>query len=168
MLFRLDLNAYQSHNVMAGFLQGFVRKYIGFMKRFLAILSVYFLFGLSLPLGAADVKDASFRVIAHISADGVIQDAQYRRIGLFKSDGSIQDAQYRTVGYIKADGTIQDAQFRVIGIVKEDGTVQDARYRTVGIIKRDGTVQDDRYRTVGYAKGLPPRWVAYYFFFRSL
>jgi len=32
-------------------------------------------------------------------------------------------------------------------------------------VKSDGTVQDGSYRTIGYARDIPRRWAAFYFFF---
>ena len=43
--------------------------------------------------------------------------------------------------------------------------VTNGSYQTIANIKSDGTVQDSNYRTIGYAKGIPARWAAYYFFF---
>ena len=46
-------------------------------------------------------------------------------------------------------------------------TVTDSGYMTVAHISSDGTIQDDSYRTIGYAKGIPRKWAAFYFFFRK-
>lgn len=46
-------------------------------------------------------------------------------------------------------------------------SVSDGSYRSLGTIKSDGTVQDGSYRTIGYARVVPVRWAAFYFFFFS-
>ena len=44
--------------------------------------------------------------------------------------------------------------------------IRGGNYGTVGYIKSDGTVQDSHYKTIGYAKNIPTRWAALFFFFK--
>ena len=37
----------------------------------------------------------------------------------------------------------------------------------IEVVKDDGTVQDASYRTIGYAKDIPRKWAASYFFFQK-
>ena len=43
--------------------------------------------------------------------------------------------------------------------------LRDLNYATVGRIDSDGTVRDRNYATMGYAKGVPQKWAAVFFFF---
>ena len=43
--------------------------------------------------------------------------------------------------------------------------LRDRNYATVGRIDSDGTVRDRNYATMGYAKGVPQKWAAVFFFF---
>ena len=43
--------------------------------------------------------------------------------------------------------------------------LRDRNYATVGHIDNDGTVRDRNYATMGYAKGVPQKWAAVFFFF---
>lgn len=79
------------------------------------VLVLAFLFATPLLASAQKVTDSSYKVVAHIKADGTIQDATYKTIGHIKEDGTIQNASYRTVGHVKEDGTVQDASYRTIG-----------------------------------------------------
>ena len=113
------------------------------------------------------ITNANYQTVAYIKSDGTIQDGSYRTVGYIKSNGTIQDGSYRTIGYLKSDGTIQDSSYRTVGHIKDDGTVQDSSYRTIGHVKKDGTVQDASYRTIGYARDIPLRWAAFFFFFSA-
>ncbi|MBO4918081.1 MAG: hypothetical protein J5374_09425 [Bacteroidales bacterium] len=45
--------------------------------------------------------------------------------------------------------------------------VTDSGYRAVAFIKPDGTIQDASYKIIGHAEGIPVRWTAFFFFFRT-
>ena len=48
--------------------------------------------------------------------------------------------------------------------VQNDGTVLDKDKKQIGQIK-DGTVTGGNNETIGYAKGVPVKWAAVYYFF---
>ena len=138
-----------------------------FMHRILALFFSFCFLALAVEAGAQRVTDSGYRAVAFIKPDGTIQDGSYKIIGHIKPDGTVQDASYKIVAHLKGDGTVQDASYRIVGHVKDDGTVQDSSYRIIGHIKKDGTVQDASYKIIGHAEGIPVRWTAFFFFFRT-
>ena len=81
------------------------------------------------------------------------------------SGQDLRDRNYATVGRIDSDGTVRDRNYATVGHINSDGTVRDRNYATVGHIDNDGTVRDRNYATMGYAKGVPQKWAAVFFFF---
>ena len=136
------------------------------MKRI--VLLWVLLWGVLLTVPAQVLKDASYRLMGRVEANGVVKDANYRMIGKIESDGSIKNANYWLVGKIMPDGTIKDSSYRMIGKVEKDGTVKDSSYRFIGKVKDDGTVVDQSYRMIGHAKGVPATYAAVMYFFKML
>lgn len=136
------------------------------MKRI--VLLWVLLWAVLLTVPAQVLKDASYRMMGRVEANGVVKDANYRMIGKIESDGSIKNANYWLVGKIMPDGTIKDSSYRMIGKVEKDGTVKDSSYRFIGKVKDDGTVVDQSYRMIGHAKGVPATYVAVIYFFKLL
>ena len=136
------------------------------MKRI--VLLWVLLWGVLLTVPAQVLKDASYRLMGRVEANGVVKDANYRMIGKIESDGSIKNANYWLVGKIMPDGTIKDSSYRMIGKVEKDGTVKDSSYRFIGKVKDDGTVVDQSYRMIGHANGVPATYAAVIYFFNLL
>ena len=54
---------------------------------------------------------------------------------------------------------------KFLGYVKGDGSVLDGNKNPIGLIKSDGTVQNQNEVIIGYAKNVPIKSAAVYFFF---
>ena len=52
-----------------------------------------------------------------------------------------------------------------IGKIESDGTVRNSSNSTIGKVCSDGTVRNSSNSTIGYAKGVPVRYAALFFFF---
>lgn len=53
-----------------------------------------------------------------------------------------------------------------MGKVESNGTVRNRNNSTLGKVEADGTIRDGNNHTIGYAKGVPTRYAALYFFFK--
>jgi hypothetical protein len=113
----------------------------------------------SQTLQGADLND-----IGKIKSDGTVLDESNKLMGRFKPDGMVTNKSSVIIGYIKSDGSIQNESKTVVGYVLNDGTIQDAEKKTIGYIK-DGVVSNHNNETIGYAKKIPVKWAAAYFFF---
>ena len=52
-----------------------------------------------------------------------------------------------------------------IGKIESDGTVRNSSNSTVGKIEKDGTIRNSSNSAIGYAKGVPVKYAALFFFF---
>jgi hypothetical protein len=130
------------------------------MKRYLLII---FLF-IALKDNAQVLQGADMNKVATIKPDGTVLDEADKLAGHIKKDGMVTDKQSVITGYIKADGTIENEAHAIVGYVQNDGTVLDKDKKTIGSIK-EGVVTSASNETIGYAKGVPVKWAAVYFFF---
>ena len=69
------------------------------------------------------------------------------------------------VGSVGCAQSFRDTNNMLLGKVESDGTVRNSSNSTVGKIDRDGTVRNSSNSTIGYAKGVPVRYAALFFFF---
>ena len=60
---------------------------------------------------------------------------------------------------------LRNANNSTIGKIESDGTVRNSSNSTSGKIESDGTVRNSNNATIGYAKGVPVRYAALFFFF---
>ena len=60
---------------------------------------------------------------------------------------------------------LRNANNSFIGKIESDGTVRNSSNSTIGKIESDGTVRNGSNSTIGYAKGVPVRYAAVFFFF---
>lgn len=94
-----------------------------------------------------------------------LRNANNATIGKIESDGTVRNSSNSTVGKIERDGTIRNANNSSIGKVDNDGTVRNSSNSTIGKIDSDGTVRNSNNSSIGYAKGVPVRYAAVFFFF---
>lgn len=52
--------------------------------------------------------------------------------------------------------------------VDADGTVRNSNNSLLGKVEGDGTVRDSNNHSIGYARGVPMRYAAVYFFFHFM
>ena len=60
---------------------------------------------------------------------------------------------------------VRDASNRQVGKVESNGSVRNSNNSYLGKVDANGTVRDSNNRVMGYAKGVPTRYVAVFFFF---
>jgi len=78
----------------------------------------------------------------------------------------LRNSSNMLVGKIEKDGIIRDRSNMSIGKVDGDGVVKDKNNMLIGRVKSDGTVVDRNNKTIGYAKGIPMRYAAVFFFLK--
>ena len=61
--------------------------------------------------------------------------------------------------------TIRNSSNSMIARIESDGTVRNSSNSYVGRVDSDGTVRNSSNSTIGYAKDVPMRYAALYFFF---
>ena len=66
---------------------------------------------------------------------------------------------------MESDGDIRDHNHSYLGKVESNGTVRNRNNSYLGKVENDGTVRDNNHRVMGYAKGVPVRYAAVFFFF---
>ena len=81
---------------------------------------------------------------------------------------TIRNSSNSTVGKIESDGTIRNSSNSYIGKIESDGTVRNSSNSYMGKVETDGTVRNSSNSTIGYARGVPMRYAALYFFFNLL
>lgn len=119
-------------------------------------------------LSAQDIRDRNNSTMGRIESNGTIRDRNNSTMGSFSSDGTIRDRNNSTVGRIDSNGTLRDRNNSTIGRVDSDGTVRDRNNSTMGRISSDGTVRDRNNSTIGYARNVPVKYAAVWFFFGEL
>ena len=77
----------------------------------------------------------------------------------------LRNANNSTIGKIESDGTVRNANNSSIGKIESNGTVRNSSNSTSGKIESDETVRNSNNATIGYAKGVPVRYAALFFFF---
>jgi hypothetical protein len=131
------------------------------MKNLLSL----FLFAMVItPFSAQILQGADMSQIGMIKPDGTVYDESNKVAGKIKKDGMVTNKSSIIIGYIKEDGSIENESHKLVGFVKADGTIEDAEKKVTGFIK-DGVVTDKNNETIGYAKNIPVKWAAAYFFF---
>lgn len=78
---------------------------------------------------------------------------------------TIRNNNNSTVAKIDNDGTVRNSNNSVIGRISSNGDIRDSNNHYLGKIESDGTVRDSNNHTIGYAKGVPMKYAAVYFFF---
>ena len=78
---------------------------------------------------------------------------------------TIRDKNNSTIARIDSDGTVRNSNNSYIGKIESDGTVRNRNNSYVGKVYQDGTVRNSNNSTIGYAKDVPVRYAAIYFFF---
>ena len=61
--------------------------------------------------------------------------------------------------------TIRNTNHSAVAKIDHDGTVRNSNNSTLGKVESDGTVRDSNNHTIGYAKGVPMKYAAVFFFF---
>ena len=130
------------------------------MKKIVLIIGFF----VSMKVNAQALLGPEMNKIGMIKPDGTVLDENDKLAGKFKKDGMVTDKQSVITGYIKEDGTIENEAHTVVGYVHHDGTVLDKDKKMIGHIK-EGVVTGGNNETIGYAKGVPVKWTAVYYFF---
>jgi hypothetical protein len=132
-------------------------------KTMKAIVLVIGLFVAS-EMNAQALLGPEMNKVGMIKPDGTVLDESDKLAGRIKKDGMVTDKQSVITGYIKEDGTIENEAHSVVGYVQNDGTILDKDKKVLGYIK-EGVVTGGNNETIGYAKGVPVKWAAVYYFF---
>ena len=64
--------------------------------------------------------------------------------------------------------TIRNSSNSTVGKIESDGTIRNSSNSYMGKVEQDGTVRNSSNSTIGYARGVPMRYAALYFFFNLL
>ena len=86
-------------------------------------------------------------------------------IAKIESDGTVRNSSNSYIGRIYSDGDIRDGSNRLLGKLCSNGDVRDSSNSYMGKIESDGTVRNSSNSVIGYAKDVPVRYAALYFFF---
>lgn len=131
---------------------------------------VYTLFlVLCLPsvVNAQTIRDTNNSVVAKVDTDGTVRNTNNSVVARINNNGDIRDGNYHLLGKIESDGTIKDPNNHILGKVDINGTVRNRNNSVLGKIESDGTVRDGNNHILGYARGVPQRFAAVFFFFQS-
>lgn len=129
-------------------------------------LAVLVVASLATSVQAQNLRDANYKQLGKISANGTVRNAQFITVGYFNTDGSISDKNRNKVGRVSSDMQVYDAQGKRVGYITVDGAVHDGESAVIGRIDRKtGKVSDGNYNTIGYAENLNIVWIACYYFF---
>ena len=136
------------------------------MKKLLIILS--FVLCVATAGHAQEIRNTSNAVVAKIESDGTVRDKSNFMVARINDKGEVRDASNRYLGKIEADGTVRDKSNFSIGKIESNGTVRARNNFALGKVDSDGAVRDTSNRIIGYAKGVPMRYAALFFFFGLL
>ena len=78
---------------------------------------------------------------------------------------TIRDKNNSTIARIDSDGTVRNSSNSTIAHINSNGDIRDSSNRLLGTVSSDGTVRNSNNSTIGYAKDVPVRYAAIYFFF---
>ena len=78
---------------------------------------------------------------------------------------SIRNSNNRLLGKIGSNGDIRNSNNSYMGKVESSGTVRNSNNSLLGKVDSDGTVRNSNNSVIGYAKGVPMRYAAVFFFF---
>ena len=70
------------------------------------------------------------------------------------------------LGSYASGQTLRNSNNSTLGTISSDGTVRNSSNSVLGRIATDGTVRNSNNSVIGYAKGIPTKYAALYFFFR--
>ena len=118
----------------------------------------------SCAMNAQDLRNSSNSYIGKIESDGTVRNSSNSSVGKIERDGTIRNSSNTSIGKIESDGTIRNGNNSSIGKVESDGTVR-KNGSSVGKIEKDGTVRNSSNSCIGYAKGVPVKYAALFFFF---
>ena len=63
---------------------------------------------------------------------------------------------------------MDDCRFVLFCKIEGNGTVRNSNNSLLGKVEGDGTVRDSNNHAIGYARGVPMRYAAVYFFFHFM
>ena len=114
---------------------------------------------------AQTIRNSNNSVVAKIDNDGTVRNSNNSVIARISSNGDIRDSNNHLLGKIGSDGVIRNSNNSSMGKVENNGVVRNSNNSTLGKVESDGTIRDSNNHTIGYAKGVPMRYVAAFFFF---
>ena len=114
---------------------------------------------------AQTIRNTNNSIVAKIENDGTVRNSNNSVIARINSNGDIRDSNNHLLGKICSNGDVRDSNNSYMGKVESNGIVRNRNNSTLGKVEADGTVRDSNNHTIGYAKGVPTRYAALYFFF---
>ena len=114
---------------------------------------------------AQTIRNSNNSVVAMVENDGTVRNSNNSIVAKISSNGDIRDSNNHLLGKIESDGVIRNSNNSYLGKVESNGVVRNSNNSTLGKVESDGTVRDSNNHTIGYAKGVPMRYAALYFFF---
>lgn len=114
---------------------------------------------------AQTIRNTNNSVVAKIDNDGTVRNSNNSVIARISSNGDIRDSNNHLLGKIGSDGVIRNSNNSYMGKVESNGVVRNSNNSTLGKVESNGTVRDSNNHVLGYAKGVPMRYAAVFFFF---
>ena len=114
---------------------------------------------------AQTIRNTNNSVVAKIDNDGTVRNSNNSVIARISNNGDIRDSNNHLLGKIGSDGVIRNSNNSYLGKVESNGVVRNSNNSTLGKVEVDGTIRDSNNHTIGYAKGVPMKYAAVFFFF---
>ena len=128
------------------------------------ILSLLMVLCVSICSGQT-IRNTNNSVVAKIDTDGTIRNSNNSVIARINSNGEIRDSNNHLLGKIGSNGDVRNSNNSYLGKVESNGVVRNSNNSTLGKVEADGTVRDCNNHTIGYARGVPMKYAAVFFFF---
>ena len=133
------------------------------MKR--RIILIMFMVLCSVICSAQTIRNTNNSVMAKIDTDGTVRNSNNSVIARFYNSGDIRDSNNHLLGRISSNGDVRDSNNSYLGKIESSGFVRNRNNSTLGKVEADGAVRDSNNHTIGYARGVPMRYAAIFFFF---
>ena len=116
---------------------------------------------------AQTIRNTNNSVLATIDSNGDVRNSNNSLVAKINSNGEIRDSNNHYLG--KIDGrTVRNSNNSTLGYIESDGTVRNSSNSLLGRIYDDGSVRDSNNHCIGYAKGVPMKYAAIFFFFNLI
>ena len=138
--------------------------FVDYMKRL--ILTIVMILSLG-SIQAQTIRNSNNSVLVTINSNGEVRNSNNSLVARINSNGDIKDPNNRLIAKID-DNTVRNSNNSVLGYINNDGTVKNSNLSVLGRVYSDGTVRNANNSVIGYAKGVPMKYAAIYFFFNLI
>ena len=110
------------------------------------------------------IRNSNQSVMAKVDADGTVRNSNNSVIARISGNGDIRDSNNHLLGRIGSSGDVRNSNNSYLGKIEGNGIVRNSNNSLLGKVERDGTVRDSNNHVIGYARGVPMRYAAVYFY----